>query len=191
MMLRNPRNLLWLLPLLLFVTSPTWHPALSRFLTQRGGYNLKLTAAPQTNSAMENFVMDRVAITMTSQGMEEWQIDAERAFTGENAHEIDMEEVRAMYIGNKREPINIESRKGNYRIDTRYLVLTDHVKVSKPTMDQVLLSDRLEYDDARKKLFRPGKVYIQTQDMKIDAGQMNYDAKTEDFDFTKRVKVIL
>lgn len=191
MMLRNPRNLLWLLPLLLFVTSPTWHPALSRFLTQRGGYNLKLTAVPQTDSAMENFVMDRVAITMTSQGMEEWQIDAERAFTGTQEHEIDMEGVKANYIGTKHEPINIQSHKGMYRIDTRFLVLSDQVKVNKPTQNQLLLSERLEYDDTTKKLVSPGKVYIQTQDMKIDAGQMNYDAKTEDFDFTKRVKVIL
>ena len=144
MMIKNPRNLLWLLPLLLFATSPVWHPALSRFLTQRGGYNLKLTTAPQVESATENFVMDRVAITMTSQGMEEWQIDADRAFTGVHEHEIDMEEVTAVYIGTKREPINIQSHKGMYRIDTRFLVLSDQVKVNKPTEHQLLLSERLE-----------------------------------------------
>ncbi len=191
MMIKNPRNLLWMLPLLLFVTSPVWHPMLHRFLTQRGGYNIKLTQAPQEGSAMENFVMNRVAITMTSQGMEEWQIDAERAFTGQHEHEIDMEEVKAMYIGSKHDPVNIQSHKGMYRIDTRFLVLSDKVKVDKPTEHQLLLSERLEYDDTTKKLVSPGKVYIQTPDMKIDAGHMNYDSKTEDFDFTKRVKVIL
>ena len=41
--------------------------------------------------------------------------------------------VSAMYIGTEKEPINIDSRKGTYLIDKRHLVLTDHVKVSKPT----------------------------------------------------------
>jgi hypothetical protein len=34
-----------------------------------------------------------------SGGMEEWQIDANRAYTGEREHEIEIEEVSAMYIG--------------------------------------------------------------------------------------------
>ena len=190
MMLNNPRNLLWLLPLAIFVTSPIWHPPASAFLTPRGGYNPKL-AQPQEESPMENFVMERVAITLTSKGMDEWQIDAERAFTATQDHQIDMEEVKAMYIGNKRDPINIQSRKGSYRVDTRFLVLSDHVQVTKPTEDQVLLSERLEYDDTTKKLVSPGKVYIQAPNMKIDAGHMNYDFGKEDFDFTDRVKVIL
>lgn len=189
-MIRNPRNLLWLLPLLLFVTSPLWQPPVSAFLAPRGGYTANL-AQPREESSMHDFIMDRVAITMTSQGVEEWQIDAERAFTGTHEHEIDMEDVKAMYIGKKKEPINIESRKGSYRIDTRFLVLTDHVRVTKPTKDQVLLSERLEYDDTTKKLISPGKVFIQAPDMKIDAGHMNYDFSSEGFDFTDRVKVIL
>ncbi|MGD9950038.1 MAG: LPS export ABC transporter periplasmic protein LptC [Desulfobulbus sp.] len=189
-MIRNPRNLLWLLPLLLFASSPLWHPKVSAFLTPRGGYNLKL-AQPQEESSMENFIMERVAITMTNHGVDEWQIDAERAFTGTHEHEIDMEDVLAMYIGKKKDPINIQSRKGSYRVDTRFLILTDHVKITKPTKDQILLSDRLEYDDITKKLISPGKVYIKAPDMKIDAGHMNYDFATEGFDFTDRVKVDL
>ena len=41
-MISNPRNLLWMLPLLLLVSSPLWVPPLSDFLTPRGGYNPKL-----------------------------------------------------------------------------------------------------------------------------------------------------
>lgn len=189
-MIRNPRNLLWSLPLLLFVTSPLWKPPLSAFLAPRGGYNPKL-AQPQEESPLQNFIMDRVAITMTSNGMEEWQIDAERAYTGERDHEIEMEVVSAMYIGTEKEPINIESRKGSYLIDKRHLILTDHVQVTKPTRNQVMLSERLEYDDASKMLVSPGKVTIQTPDMKLKAGRMDYDFSTEGFDFTNRVKVDL
>lgn len=189
-MINNPRNLLWMLPLLLFATSPLWQPSVSAFLAPRGGYNTKL-AQPQDESPMQNFVMDSVAITMTTNGMEEWQIDAERAYTGEQDHEIEMEQVSAMYIGTEKEPINIESRKGTYLIDKRHLVLTDHVKVVKPTQNQVMLSERLEYDDVSKMLVSPGKVFIQAPDMKLNAGRMDYDFSTEGFDFTNRVKVNL
>lgn len=59
-MINNPRNLLWMLPLLLFATSPLWQPSVSAFLAPRGGYNPKL-AQPQDESPMQNFVMDSVA----------------------------------------------------------------------------------------------------------------------------------
>lgn len=188
-MIRDPRNFLWLLPLLLFVAGPLWLPPVSAFLAPRGGYHSKPAQAEA--SPMQNFLMERVDITMTSQGVEEWRIDAKRAFTGERDHEIKMEEVSAMYIGTTKEPITIESRKGSYRVDTRFLILTDHVKVIKPTKNQAMLSERLEYDDITKKLVSPGTVHIQGPNMKIDAGHMNYDFSTEGFDFTDRVNVIL
>jgi LPS export ABC transporter protein LptC len=189
-MIKNPRNLLWMVPLLLFATSPLWQGPVSAFLAPRGGYNPKL-AQLQEETPLQNFLMESVAITMTSGGMEEWQIDAERAYTGDREHEIEMEEVSAMYIGTEKEPINIESRKGTYLIDKRHLVLTDHVKVSKPMKQQVLLSERLEYDDADKMLVSPGKVTIQSPKMKLNAGRMDYDFSTEGYDFSNRVKVNL
>ncbi|MDR2551252.1 MAG: LPS export ABC transporter periplasmic protein LptC [Desulfobulbus sp.] len=189
-MIKNPRNLLWLLPVLLFVTSPLWRPPLAAFLAPRGGYNPKL-AQPQEESPIQNFVLESVAITMTSNGKEEWQIDANRAYTQGDDHEIEMEEVSAMYIGSEREPINIESRKGLYFIDKRHLVLTDHVKVVKPLRNQVMLSERLEYDDADKVLVSPGKVTILAPGMKLNAGRMDYDFSTEGFEFSDRVKVNL
>lgn len=189
-MIKNPRNLLWLVPLLLFVTSPLWQPLLADFLTPRGGYHPKLTQ-PQDETPIQNFILDAVAITMTTNGKEEWQIDAGRAYTGEREHEIEMEEVSAMYIGAEREPINIESRKGVYFIDKRHLILTDHVKVVKPTRNQVLLSERLEYDDVDKMLVSPGRVTIQAPGMKLNAGRMDYDFSTEGFEFSDRIKVNL
>ncbi|WP_310599729.1 LPS export ABC transporter periplasmic protein LptC [Desulfobulbus sp.] len=189
-MIKNPRNLLWLLPVLLFVTSPLWRPPLAAFLAPRGGYNPKL-AQPQEESPIQNFILESVAITMTSNSKEEWQIDANRAYTQGDDHEIEMEEVSAMYIGSEREPINIESRKGLYLIDKRHLVLTDHVKVVKPLRNQVMLSERLEYDDADKVLVSPGKVTILAPGMKLNAGRMDYDFSTEGFEFSDRVKVNL
>lgn len=186
----NPRNLLWFLPLLLFVTSPLWQPLLAAFLTPRGGYNPKLVQ-PQDESPTQNFLMEAVSITLATDGQEEWQIDAARAYTTGKEQALQMEEVSAMYIGAKRDPINIESRKGSYLIDKRHLLLTDQVIITKPTKNQVLFSERLEYDDADKMLVSPGKVSIKAPNMRLDAGRMDYDFSTEGFEFSDRVKVKL
>ncbi|MCL1979690.1 MAG: LPS export ABC transporter periplasmic protein LptC, partial [Proteobacteria bacterium] len=176
-------------PALLFITSPLWRPPLIAFLAPRGGYNPKL-AQPQEETPVQNFVLETVAITMTTNGKEEWQIDAGRAYTLDD-HQIEMEAVSAMYIGAEKEPINIESRKGLYSIDQRHLVLTDQVKVVKPLRNQVMLSERLEYDDAGKMLVSPGQVTIVAPGMKLSAGRMDYDFATEGFEFSNRVKVNL
>lgn len=189
-MISQPRNLLWLLPVLLFVTSPLWQPPLAAFLAPRGGFNVKLPP-PQEETPTQNFILDTVAITLTTNGREEWQIDASRAYTQGNDHEIALEEVSAMYIGSEKEPINIDSRRGLYAINTRHLVLTDHVTVVKPTKNQTLFSERLEYDDGDRMLVSPGPVTIQAPGMKLHAGRMDYDFATEGFEFGDRVKVKL
>ncbi|MCL2789548.1 MAG: LPS export ABC transporter periplasmic protein LptC [Desulfobulbus sp.] len=189
-MIRNPRNLLWLVPMLLFAVSPLWQPPLAAFLTPRGGYNPKL-AQPQEETSMQDFILDTVVMTITTNGKEEWQINANRAYTQGNEHEIALDEVSAVYIGTEKEPINIESRKGLYATDKRHLVLTDHAKVVKPLRNQVLLSERLEYDDGGKMLVSPGKVTILAPDMKLNAGRMDYNFSTEGYEFSNRVKVNL
>jgi LPS export ABC transporter protein LptC len=189
-MIKNPRNLLWMVPLLLFVTSPLWQPPVAAFLAPRGGYNPKLAQAVD-ESPIQNFIMDSVAITLTSKGQEEWQIDAVRAFTGEQDHEIEMVDVSAMYIGTEKEPINISSRKGKYNINKRHLILTDHAVVTKPTKEQQLTSDRLDYYDATKMVVSPGKVELQAPGLKLIGGRMDYDLSTNGYEFSNRVKVNL
>ena len=168
----NVRNLLWLLPLLLFVTSPLWKPPVAAFLTPRGGYNPKL-AMPEESTPVQNFVMDSVAITLTSDGKEEWQIDA----------------VSAMYIGKEKEPINITSQKGRYHLDDRHLTLIGKVVITKPTKDQQLFSELLHYYDATKMVVSPGKVDLRGPGLKLTAGRMDYDLTSEGYDFGDRVKV--
>jgi LPS export ABC transporter protein LptC len=189
-MMRNPRNLLWILPLLLFVTSPLWQPRVAAFLAPRGGYNPDLMQ-PQDTSPVQNFIMDAVAITLSSNGREEWQIDADRAYTGEDDYEIKMDGVSAMYIGNEKEPTNITSRQGKYYINERHLVLIDEVVITKPVSDQQMFSDLLHYYDATKMVVSPGPVLLKGPGLNLTAGRMDYDLATEGYDFGDRVKVNL
>lgn len=189
-MINTPRNLLWMLPLLFLLTSPLWKPPLTAFLAPRGGYNPKL-AQPEEETPVQNFIMDSVAITLTSQGRPEWQIDADQAFTGEQGDDIQMAGVKAKYIGVDKEPTHITSNKGQYFIDQRHLVLTDRVVLTKPTKDQQLLSEQLDYYDGTKKMVSPGRVELRSPKIRLTAGRMDYDLETGGYDFTNRVKVTL
>ena len=189
-MIKNPRNLLWILPLCAFAASPLWKPPVAAFLTPRGGYNPKL-AQLEEQSPAQNFILDSVSITLTNEGKEEWQIDADRAYTGGNDHEIEMEGVNALYIGKEKEPTSITSLKGKYLINTRELTLIDKVVISKPTRDQHMYSELIQYNDNTKIVVSPGKVNLRAPNLKLTAGRMDYDMSSDAYEFSDRVKVDL
>lgn len=189
-MLQNPRNLLWLLPLLLLLTSPLWKPELTNFLRPRGGH-----VAPEINlddnGQLQRFVMETIAITMSSAGRLEWEITAEQAFTGENDKDIAMVGVDATYTGGDQEKTRITSAKGQYVISDSHLTLMEDVVIDKPLSRQKLLTDLLHYYNNRKVVVCPGKVELQGPDFRIRAGSLEYDLASRGYDFGDRVRVEL
>ncbi|MHB8790010.1 MAG: LPS export ABC transporter periplasmic protein LptC [Desulfobulbaceae bacterium] len=189
-MLHNPRNLLWLLPLLLFLTSPLWKPELTSFLRPRGGHGV-----PEINlddsAEQQRFVMDAVKITMSSAGRVEWEITAEQAFTGESDKDIGLVGVDALYTGADQETTRITSVKGRYDIGESHLTLKEDVVVDKPLSRQKLLTDLLHYYNDRKVVFCPGKVELLGPDFRVRGGSLHYDLVSRGYDFGDRVRVEL
>ena len=116
-------------------------------------------------------------------------MDADRAFTGTDDHLIEMEGVSAMYIGTEKEPTNITSLRGRYRIDERHLTLIDKVVISKPTKNQQLFSELLDYYDTTKMVVSPGPVRLRGPDLNLSADRMDYDLASDGYDFSGAVKV--
>jgi LPS export ABC transporter protein LptC len=189
-MLHNPRNLLWLLPLLLLLTSPLWKPEFASFLRPRGGY-----AAPDLGlddlDQEQRFIMDAIAITMSSAGKVEWVITAKQAYTGESDKDIGMLGVDATYTGTDQENTRITSNKGVYDISERHLTLMEDVVIDKPLSRQKLLTDLLHYYNNRKVVVCPGDVELRGPDFKIRAGSLEYDLASRDYNFGDRVRVEL
>ncbi len=186
--MKNSRNFLWIIPLGLFVTSPIWKPSVAAFLKPRGGYDARLAA--RAGRLQQNFVMDTITITLTSKGVEEWVVKAERAFTGKSDRELGMIGVDALYKG-KNEPITITSSRGTYYIDQRHLILIDNVVVRKPKAGEVLYTDLLHYYDAGKMVVSPVPVDIKGPQFSLQAGRMDYDLSTDGYDFSEGVTVEL
>ncbi|PIE58198.1 MAG: LPS export ABC transporter periplasmic protein LptC [Desulfobulbus propionicus] len=188
-MIIKPRNLLWFIPVCLFVTSPAWQPAVSSFLTARGDYKKKQTVAPVPTA--NHFVMDRVSITLSSQGTNEWLIKADRASTGDSDRDIIMEKVRARYIGAERPPTLVDSQKGHYFINDRHLVLAEDVVISRPMAGEFMYTELLHYYDADKMAVSPGQVELKGPNFSLEAGRMDYDLTTDGYDFSGGVQVHL
>lgn len=188
-MIKNPRNLLWVIPLALFVTSPLWQPLVADFLAPRGEFAQggQVANAPES----QHFVMDTVVIVLTSNGNEEWQITSERAQTGENDREIRMDLVNAIYIGKEKPPTHITSRQGKYFIDQRHLQLIDDVVISRPKTREKLYTDLLDYYDETKMAVSPGDVKLVAPNFQLEGGRMDYDLSTDGYDFNDRVSVDL
>ncbi len=188
-MMNNPRNLLWMVPLGLLVSSPFWKGYVADFLTPRGGYDATVAEAYTRQS--QNFVMDNITITLSSSGRLEWTVTAERAFTGKTDREIGMIEVDALYTGKGKEPITITSNRGTYLMDDRHLILIDSVVLRKPDSGEELFTDLLHYYDATKMVISPVEVEIRGPRFNLVAGRMDYDLASDAYDFNERVSVEL
>lgn len=190
MIVNNPRNLLWLVPLVLFLTSPLWKPGLASFLKPRGGYATLSPIGPENDQA-NNFIMDTITITLSNKGRVEWVVNAARAFTAQSDKEIGMIDVDALYTDLDNEQTHITSSQGMYDVDKRHLILMDNVVIRKPSEHQEMYTELLHYYDDRKMVVSPGDVEIRGPNYSIEAGRLDYNLATNAYDFSKGVKVNL
>ena len=189
-MLKNPRNLLWLIPLIFFVTSPLWIPGVRTFLKPRGGFE-PASVVPNPGQQKQQFIMDEITITMSSAGRVEWIINAERAYTIKSDKEIGMIEVDAVYTADEDDKAHITSGRGKYNVDTKHLTLIDNVVIVKPTAQQEMYTDLLHYYNTKKMVVCPGDVELRGPDFTVEAGRLDYDLARHRYDFSGRVKVEL
>jgi LPS export ABC transporter protein LptC len=189
-MLHSSRNLLWLLPLLLLLTSPLWKPSLTDFLKPRGGFTAPSVGLDEREQG-QRFIMEKIAITMSSGGKLEWVINAHEAFTRENDKDIGMAGVDATYSGGDQEKTRITSDKGRYNITDGHLILSKNVVINKPLSRQQLHTDLLHYYNHRKTVVCPDNVELLGPDFKIRAGRLEYDLVSHGYDFSNRVRVAL
>ncbi len=188
-MIRNPSNLLWIIPLFLILSSPLWKGQVAAFLAPRGGYDAN--AAKAYTRQNQHFIMDDVTITLSSSGKHTWTIKSKRALTGDSDREIRMIGVDAKYREEGESPIDITSNDGSYLLDDLELILRENVVIIKPVQHEEMYTDILHYYDTSKMLISPVDVDIKGPKFNLRAGRMDYDLATDGYDFSERVFVEL
>lgn len=178
------RNLLWLVPLLLLVTFPTWRRPLVSFLEPRGGYNANFGKRDQD---VHNFIMEGVIIIQNQAGRKTAEIRADQAFTSEEPDEFVLSSVDADIFDENDDKVNILAESGIYNTKTKQLTLVENVRVFRQANNQLLFSDLLYYYDHNRTISSPGQTRLVGKNIEIKGGSLDYDLITNQYQIGGRV----
>lgn len=180
----KPRNLLWIIPLLLLVSFPAWKIPVMLFLSPRGAE--EQPRGPKQEQS-QNFLMDGVTIIQNQTGNKTAEIAATRANTTEQPHEYVLWEVDADLFDDNQEEVNVVADHGIYHTDSKKLSLKKEVVITRKTQNQKLFTDLLYYYGAQRKLYAPGATRLTGPNMKIAGSSLEYDIITNSYKIGGRV----
>jgi len=181
-MLKDPRNLLWLVPLAAVLTMPLWKPFAADFLSpvrkETGPAGPALTN-PRVLSSSE---MDGVQFEQSRNGAKEWILSARRLYSTENDPDMQLEDVKALFFGTavENEKTRITSKRARYNAETRQITLQGEVVIQNDK-DYEMQTESLEYLAAEKKIRTTSAVNIQGSNIEVSGNQLLYDIVTGNY----------
>ncbi|SDO58801.1 LPS export ABC transporter periplasmic protein LptC [Desulforhopalus singaporensis] len=182
------RNIIWLIPLLLFATFPLWSVPVGKFLAPRGGFDKQVATEV---GKKHDFTLDSVKITQHKNSKVSAVIIAQRARTGEDKDLLLMDEVDADLLDDGGNVTKIVARRGSYNTTTELLTLIDDVVVHKISDNQFLYTDLLLYDNEKRTVNCPGATRLEAEGAVINGGRFHYDIDSETYVIDKRVHCLL
>ena len=181
-MLKDPRNLLWIIPLAALMTMPLWQPFAADFLSPER--RTAVPAAPTlTNTrTLSSSAMNGVQFEQSKNGTREWHLTASRLYSTENDAEMRLEDVKALFFGaaGKNEETRIRSQKARYNADTKQISLQGNV-VIQTAKGYEMQTESLEYIAAEKKIRTTSEASIKGNNMEVSGDQLLYDTASGDY----------
>ncbi|PID75515.1 MAG: LPS export ABC transporter periplasmic protein LptC [Deltaproteobacteria bacterium] len=179
------RNITWILPLVILITSPLWSIPVSRFLTPRGNFDPQPIQAPR--QTVHRFNLEKIKITQTQDDRKTSLIIADSAQTTKDPNVFIMHKVNADIFSESAKPTSITAEKGAYNTATENLQLNDNVVVRKE--GQTLFTDKLFYDNKKRTVHCPGKIKLEADGVTINGGSLDYDIDQQNYVIGNRVHV--
>lgn len=184
-MMSGSRNLLWLLPLFLLLTSPLWWPVTAGFLTPRSSELPALTGG--SSSQQSSFRLEQLEFLQHSQGNEEIRLKAAQASTSATEAPIILEEIDTIINDKAGKVLLLRGDKGVYDSRQQILTLTDSVKVT-TAEGYILTAQSLRYLNRHKLLESDQPVRLTGPDMEILAGTLSLNTETRSLSLGGRVR---
>ena len=131
-MLKDPRNLLWLLPLAVLMTLPLWKPFAADFLSPaHKSKEAALHAVPSLTGikALNSSDMTGIQFEQSKNGAKEWLLTASRLYSTGSDSDMQLEDVEALFFGpaEGNEETHIKSLKAGYNAGTnKAFLFTQH-----------------------------------------------------------------
>ena len=176
-MIKEPRNLLWIIPLIGLITFPLWQPVAAKLLRppQKAGQQeesiISGTRGTRTAEMLE------VDFIQSKAGSKEWQIKAGRMYSLDGEKNVKLENIEALFFGdpgNDAAQTKISSRLARYDADKQHLKLQDQVVISDDRGYEIQ-TELLHYLGKEKKIKSGSKVQITGSNIAVSGESLMYD----------------
>ncbi len=179
-----PRNLLWLIPLIMLLLFPVWRIPVAAFLAPRGGYD---PALAQNRPDAHDFTMNTVHITQSHNGQTTLVVSSQQAMTGASVDEFKMDDIHATIFDDRGKPTLITAQHGIFNKNSSELSLIDSVVIKKPADKYEIYTELLHYNDKSKMAHCPGATRLVGETVSIKGGSLEYDTVSKRYDIGGRV----
>lgn len=181
-MLKDPRNLLWIVPLAALLTMPIWKPLAANFLSPVRKEAASPVPSLTSIGALNTSEMTGVKFEQSKNGTREWLLTASRLSSSEGDPDLQFEDVKAMFFNNsgKKEGTRIRSQNARYNADTKKITLNGKVVINNDEGYE-MQTDSLEYLAAEKKIRTTSAVSIQGSNIEVSGKRLVYDTVTGNY----------
>ncbi|MFZ5775516.1 MAG: LPS export ABC transporter periplasmic protein LptC [Thermodesulfobacteriota bacterium] len=187
-MMRGIRNILWLLPLVLAASFPLWRGPLLRVLTPPGKLQASLAGTAPRPIAPSSFSMEGVLFTQFENGVQNWQIKADRLATGESEEVLMMDKVEGQVLSGERRKFLITGQEGKYDAKSRLLTLSRDVTI-RSDAGHLVHAEQVSYNDQTRKIATSGPVTVSGKNMEISGKGLAYDLEKAIYEISGRVRM--
>jgi len=181
-MMKDPRNLLWIIPLAVLLSLPLWKPLAVDFLSPDRGKIIPPVPSLTNTRALTSTEMDGVHFEQSKNGIREWLLTATRLYSTENDSNMELEDVSARFFGstgNNRET-DIRSQKARYNTETKQLILKGNVVVQNQKGYE-MRTESLEYVAVDKKIRTTSAVNVKGSNIEVSGNRLLYDTVTGNY----------
>lgn len=176
-MIKEPRNLLWIVPLIGLITFPLWQPVAAKLLRPPTSAGKKADTVLSASSMTRTAEMLEVDFIQSKEGSKEWQIKAGRMFSLDGEKDVRLEDIEALFFGdpgNDAAQTKISSRLARYDADKQHLKLQDQVVINDDRGYEIQ-TELLHYLGKEKKIKSGSKVQITGSNIAVSGETLMYD----------------
>jgi LPS export ABC transporter protein LptC len=189
-MMRGRKNILWLLPLALFLLSPLWRGPAGRWLAPPAYGPAAGGVGGEGPQPVKSFQMTAVLFSQHRAGEEDWQIRLARLSSAvDNEDLLFLQGVEAQFFAEGRRKFLISGDHGRYDSGSRILTLEEDVRVLAEEDGFLVQGESLRYNDASRLISTEQPVRISGENMNLSGAGLVYDMERGSYEVAGRLRV--
>jgi LPS export ABC transporter protein LptC len=181
-MFKNPRNLLWLLPLAALLATPLWKPVVIKFLSPKRSRTDAPVPSFTSTRTLTSSEMQNVHFEQNRNGEQEWVLTASRLYSAEGDADLRLVDVSARFFGSAENNriTTIRSQKARYDARGKKLLLQGRVVIQNDKGYE-MQTESLAYLEKEKKIKTDSKVEITGSNISVRGETLVYDVTSGDY----------